>query len=302
MRKTVFRAIACLLCMALLAGLPACSLIKNIKENAEKAREAAILDTPADTLAAFNRFLENTVDSGYTVKEDVSFSVKNARAEGDGENAGVERLNAAAKQLTGLIMQNKPGSSSRDVTGAAFTDTLLREFAAEHMVSFTAERNIGTEKELDEKGNEAQDENGNAVTREYVRDNILKLAFLYYQDAPAGQEGETDAAQREIADAALIESVFGAPHDRESILAEFDCLKDYLQIDDYTFEYTDCAVQSELDLETETVKTVRFEKNLQVTAAVTGAGSLAELGSFRVCFDVNEVTAYGFEAPKDAAA
>ncbi len=109
------------------------------------------------------------------------------------------------------------------------------------------------------------------------------------------EETTTEETTRIYADDATIESIFGSLKDKEAVKAEFDCVKDYLVLNDYSIEYTDCSVKSEMDLENEQLSFVEFTKNMVVTASVTGVGSLAEYGELTVTFNLTQTTNYSFD-------
>ena len=83
------------------------------------------------------------------------------------------------------------------------------------------------------------------------------------------------------------------------MLAAYEAVKDYLQVTDYTFEYQECFVKAALDMETNLISSVTFEKNVDVTARVTGAGPLADCGDFTVTFRLTEQTDYTFSYPEE---
>ena len=311
MNKLLKTGVSLLLCGGMALSLSACSVIRNIKENAAREDAVAILPSPADreAVAAYNAALANALTCDGEVDVSVRFRVRNAKAESDGENAELELLDAAAKQLTSLIMANDPGAADETIPLSQTAGTLLVPLDDSSVLDLSVDRNYTSEKVTDEKGNEQKDENGEAVTERFVSDNRLELTFRYYRDTVVRGEttdadGNTEEAvtDRSFADDGTVETVFGEKRDKEAILAEFDCVKDYLQVNDYTVAYTDCTVKSEIDLDLNLPDSVTFSKNMTVTAEVTGRGSLAALGDFRVTFDVGEETRYVFRCQPEPAA
>ena len=111
----------------------------------------------------------------------------------------------------------------------------------------------------------------------------------------AAEETTEEETTRIYADEATIEGIFGSLKDKEAVIAQFDCVKDYLVLNDYSIEYTDCSVSSEMELELEQLNFVTFTKNMVVTASVTGVGSLEEYGELTVTFNLTQTTNYNFD-------
>lgn len=306
MKQLLRKGLCLALCGGMLLSASACGVIKNIKENARLEAMRAIQDTPDAAVCAdlFNKALANSVTKvADDIPESVRFHVHNVEVTG-GDSAELALLADAANQLRDLIMAENPGSSDRTLAPDDLDGTLLRELDGALPLETVPERNYADEKVTDEDGNDVTDENGNVITERVIADNLLELTLRYYRDtvikeAAEDADGNREEAvtERTVADAAAIEDVFGEARDKDAVLAEFAVVKDYLQVKDYTFKYTDCSVQCELDLDGNLLNHVRFEKNMAVTAQVTGQGPLAEVGDFTVTFDVNEETAYEFHYP-----
>ena len=109
------------------------------------------------------------------------------------------------------------------------------------------------------------------------------------------EETTAEETTRVYADDATIESIFGSLKDKEAVIAQFECVKDYLVLNDYSIEYADCSVKSEMDLENEQVSFVTFTKNMVVTASVTGVGALEKYGELTVTFNLTQTTNYNFD-------
>ena len=121
MKKTL----ALLLSLTLLLSLSACSMLKDIKENAERNAAREILETPAeaDAPALFLDAVKNGFADAHVVKEHTSMEIGRPTVEGEGD---VDLLNAAAGLLKDLIADGAPGSETREVTDIA--DTELQGF------------------------------------------------------------------------------------------------------------------------------------------------------------------------------
>ena len=111
---------------------------------------------------------------------------------------------------------------------------------------------------------------------------------------------ETTVAEettRVYADTEIIEVVFGTQADKDAVIAQFDCIKDYLVLNDYDIAYTECNIKSEYNLETGLVDYVTFTKGMTVTASVTGVGVLASYGDLTVTLNLTKTANYTFNYP-----
>lgn len=305
MNNILRKGISVILCVCLVLALSSCTIFKSMRENAEKAKQITILDTPDEQSLAgvYDTALTESLSACEKVDSSVSFQVKDASVSGAaGKDPAL--LDAAAGQFTALIMQDSPGSESKTLTAAEAGSSMLANLRDPHGAEIEAHRNEGREAVTDEKGNEQSDENGDIVTRTFISDNLLEMTYRFYtetvvSEAYTDEDGNSvDAVtERKPIDTADIEAVFGAPRDKTEILSEFDAVKDYLQVRDYTLEYTDSFAKCEVDLESNRLTGVTFEKHMTVTADVIGRGSLADYDSFKVSFTVIEASAYEFHYP-----
>ncbi len=87
---------------------------------------------------------------------------------------------------------------------------------------------------------------------------------------------------------AEIEHYFGMAN-KEEILAEFAKAKDYLVVEDYTVAYTGCKISFKVDVQTDNLVNITFERVANVTATATGAGELASVGNIEVNFNFVKV-------------
>lgn len=307
MKNYLRTGISVTLCICLILALSSCTIFKSMRENAEKAKQITILDTPAEqSLAAlYDSALTESLKVCTKVESSVKYQVKDASVS-EGGSAGKDPalLDAAAGQLTSLIMQDAPGSENQTLTSAEAGKTMLANLRDPHGAAIEERRNEGQEAVTDEKGNEQSDENGETVTRTFISDNLLELTYRFYTEtvvteAYTDEDGNNvDAvSERKPIDTADIEAVFGSPRDKAKILSEFDVVKDYLQVRDYTLEYTDSFAKCEVDLESNQLTGVTFEKHMKVSADVIGQGPLADYDSLNVSFTVIETTAYEFHYP-----
>ena len=297
--KKPFRKLVCAaLCLALAFGFSSCGILKNMRENARLASLMTILETPdqKDLADVFNRSLAASAAESKEIGEQVSFSV--SRPDVTSDNGSADVLDDCAETLKNMIMSQAPGSSDRNLNGGETADTLLAEIKPADVCAAGASRNEKTENETDENGDDVTDADGNVVTRQATVDNLLKLRLEFY-DTVIGTETDENGEEKEtrtLVPAAddVILTYFGAAREKDAVLAQFDVLKDYLQVSDYTIAYKDCAVSAELDLESLLADSISYVKNMTVTATAAGVGELAGLGTFTVTLDVCETTSYTF--------
>ena len=298
MKKRFPKLLALALCAVLLLGCSSCGMFKSIRESARLAREREIMETPAeaDLASVYNEALQGSRQKAEKLTEKISYSV--GRPSVESENGDVGILSAAADTLKKMIMESAPGSSERELAPGEIADTLLKELAGAEISSMTGSRNEAMENQTDENGKEITDEEGNVVTAPVTLDNILRTEFRFYTEEKKTETDENGNEKETVtlhpADAAVIEKYFGAPADKAAVLAGFDSVKDYLQVNDYTVEYKDCRINATGDMENSELESVSFVKKMTVTADVTGAGAFAHLGNFTVTLDVSKTTEYSF--------
>ena len=300
MKKRTVRIICALLCLALTLGASSCTFIDNIKENARREAEKTFEPSPEDAALTenFNAALERSLAEAEKVTEKTSLTIGKPTAES--ENGDVSALNAAANTLKKLLTQDDPGSGERELAPDACGDTLLKSVTAADVLKTVGARNEAEQAVTDEKGAEVADENGKVVTEKTVTDNILKTEFRFYTVIPAPDAPEDDPEQGGTpvpASAEIMEKYFGEPRDSARLLAQFEGLKDYLQISGYTLEYKDCRIAAQTDLAAGRLTEVSYVRSFAVTVTAKGVGALAGLGDFTLTFDAAETVAYIFAYP-----
>lgn len=301
MKKTFRTTLAILLILCLALSLSSCSLFKTMREYSKKASEIEILPSPEDAglYAAFNTALDNSVAQAVKMDSSTSYNVKDTKAEN--ETGSAELFSKASGTLNKLILANAPGAQSATAEPASLTGTLLEKFDVASALSYKTSRNTANESVTDEKGEEVTNENGEVLKETVIKDNLATVEFLFYNDtvteeAHTDEEGNdvAEVTERSFASDADIETVFGSPANKEAVLAEFDAVKDYVKVNDYSFTYDTCKVTAEMDLTAETVSSVSFEKVMLVTASVTGLGALENCGDMTVTFRLIKTDAYSF--------
>ena len=300
MKKRVIKLAAAILCPALLCSLCGCGMLKQIRENAQRMSELEIVASPADDalVKEFNAALAKSGAELENVGEMVSYSVGRPRAEGEGK--GVDILNAAADTLKKMIMEKNPGSSGDRIS---FGEGLLLPLP-ENVPAAAASRNSTTVNVTDEAGEDVKDEDGNVVTAQKISDNLLTTVFRFYTEETKTETAEDGTVKEETvlvpAGDALIEQVFGPLKEKEDVLAAFDAVKGYLEVKDYTVTYKNCTVTAAEDLDTGLLQSADYVKTMAVTANVTGAGPLSEMGDLTVTFDVTKTVHYNLFSSEDA--
>ena len=300
MKRIIRNLLAVLLIAAICLSLCSCNVFRTMRENAERASQIQIVDTPDDdeAIALLQEIVSASAGIAETMTETVSYDAGNPDVFSGEEEAGL--LDSAAKQLRDLIMENRPGSAEETLTADDLR--LLTKLDAKGALDVTVDRNYGDEKVTDEKGNYVADENGEILTQKYVSDNVLHFTISYYEtkvtDTVEKDDGTVEE-QTEIvpADDATLAAVFGEPADKAAALEAFDAVKDYVQVNDYSVVYTDCRIVADVNLDENIVSYVRFEKHMNVTAQATCRGKLADYGDVTVVFPLTKNVSYSFSYP-----
>lgn len=224
--KKSFRTIISFLTVAvLILSFSSCSIFESMRNAANNKPE--IFDTPeeAAVIDEFNKLLDASVNSAVKITESVSYSAGRPEVlNAEGEEAGI--LDAAANQLKSFIMSGNPGGTSEEITGTA--DTLLKDIDASKVVELRFERNIATENETDDKGNEKTEvvtnesgaEEEVVVTRQYISDNTLHITFSYYESVPAAEAATLEETTAEETTAPEAEDIYAEDIYAEDIYAE----------------------------------------------------------------------------------
>ena len=299
MKKSIKTVISFVLITLLALSFSSCSVFQSMRENALNAAQTTIYATPEkeQIIFEYNTLLAASLMSATEIRENVSYSAGKPDVLKEGEEAGV--LDAAANQLKTFIMSANPGSASAVLEEGA--DSLLKSLDEAAVLNFDFTRNIATEK--------LHDENDVAVTETRISDNILHLTFNFFDEVSVPGEAVTNENGEEVtnengeaveettkiyAEDATIESIFGSLKDKETVLRNFENVKDYIVVSDYEIAYENCIITSDADLEEGRLNFVNFQKNMKVTAKAEGVGALAEYGEIEVVFNLTLNTNYEF--------
>lgn len=298
MKNVVKTVVSVLLILTICLTASSCGVFKSMRENAEKAKNIEIMETPDDDTALkyLNEYMKSSVEEALSATESISYSADDVQIlDKNGEKAGL--LADSAKQLRNFIMAGKPGASDRDVT--ADDMGLMQTLDKAGILNFEITRTMASEQVTDEKENPVAGEDGAVLTTQYIADNILHLVLSYFDtkvtETKTNEDGSVEETTEIVpADDEAIRKVFGEDADKEAVLAAFDCVKDYVELKDYTVSYNDCRISSDLDLVENVANFVRFEKNMIVTANVAGAGVLADYGELTVTMKLRKTANYSF--------
>lgn len=273
--------------------------------------EAGILDAAANQLKTFimsanpgstSRVVDkdtedtllNTIDDSFVLKFDFTRNIATENVTDDkGENVKDEEGNAVTEtkisdnvlHLTFNYFDSIPASqadTTENATEVETTEAAVEDITTEETVVADTTEAITDETTEADTTTEA-DETAEAT------------------EAEASSEETTEEETTIIyADDATIETVFGSLKDKAAVLKNFENIKDYITVSDYEIEYTNCTINSDIDLSNGTVSFVTFQKNMKVTAKITGVGDLAEYGEMVVTFTLVQTTTYEFSYPEEA--
>ena len=300
MKKRITAVLTLLLIVSICLSLCSCNVFRTMRENAQKASMIPIAETPDDeeAVALLQAIVSDSAEIADEMKETVSYDAGNPEIYSGDQEAGL--LDAAAKQLRSMIMESKPGRTETSLSADDLR--LLNKLDAKDALDISVDRNYGTEKVTDEKGNYMADENGEVITERYISDNILHLTVSYFNTNVIDSKTKEDGSVEEIteclpSDSATIENVFGEPADKEAVLSAFDAVSDYIKVNDYSIVYTNCRIVADLNLDENIVSFVRFEKHMDVTAQAVCLGKMADYGEITVSFPLTKNIEYSFSYP-----
>lgn len=128
------------------------------------------------------------------------------------------------------------------------------------------------------------------------------------KDTAAIEKAKADMAAAEAEKAAAIAEKLAAEKQKrdalslktidenvDDIMAEFEKANNYLTAEKPVLQYKDCQIIISMNLETEEIHTIQYKKSVDVSTAVTGQGSLADIGTVPVNFNYNSTVTYNLE-------
>ena len=310
MKKTLKSVVAVLLTAAILYAFCSCSLFSSIRKRVEEANNTTLAATPEEkeVVDHFNGLLSNSVDRAEKINEKIEYKFSGLNIkEADGSDAGA--LGKSAGMLKKLVAEKKPGKAERTIEDKNISDTLLSEVEADKLLDFDFSRNTRVVNVTDEAGKEVANDNGENVTEILITDNILKTVFKYFKDVadkdattsePAEGETAAEPTTRVLADDGVINEVFGDAADKAEVLANFDCIKEYVSVVDYTVTNGSCEIRSDIDLVASDLSDIVFFRPMTVTATVKGVGALEKYGELTVTVELEKTVSYSFVYPAEA--
>ncbi len=304
MNKTFKIAVSIMLTALTVVSMSSCSLFSNIRQSVEEQKNTTLADTPEEEelVNHFNSILENSIQNADKITEEVVYNFNDLSITDDNdEKAGL--LGQSASMLRKLVAEKKPGKTSRELTKDEIDDSLLISVEPEMLLDYEFSRNTRNVAVTDENENELTDEDGNELTTVIMTDNILHSVFKFFKDVPDENgttaepaEGETaeEPTTRVYSDDEVIKEIFGEAADKEEVLANFDCIKAYVEVIDYEIKNGDCQISSDVDLVESDLSDIVFSQNLIVTAKIKGVGELADYGEMTATLKIEKKTTYSF--------
>lgn len=310
MKRILKSVTAILLIAATIYAFSSCTLFSSIRKRVEDANNTTLATTPeeGDVVSHFNGLLKASVERADKINENTEYKFNGMNIkEADDSDAGA--LGKSATMLRKMVAEKNPGRAERTIEDKNISDTLLDGIDPEKLLDVEYSRNTRVANVTNEKGNEIEDENGEVVTEIKITDNILKTVFKYFKDikdengtTAEPEEGETAAepTTRIFADDDTIKDVFGEQADKTEVLANFDCIKNYITVVDYEIAYGSCEIRSDIELVASDLSDISFTQPMTVTAHVKGVGALAEYGDLTVTLEITKNVSYSFVYPSEA--
>ena len=278
----------------------------SVKVLTEDGEEAGILDDAASQIKNFIMSSKPGAENGTLEGNDTAGSLLAVLDEASVLDFTYER-NYATENVT-----DEDGKEVTDDDGNTVTVTYVSDNLLDLVLNYyddvaiatpvtdetTVEETEAEETTAEAEETEAETEAAEETTVEETTAEETTVEETTVEETTAEEAAEETTEEettRIYADDATIEGIFGSLKDKEAVIAQFECVKDYLVLNDYSIEYSDCSVKSEMDLENEQLSFVTFTKNMIVTASVTGTGALEKYGELTVTFNLTQTTNYNFD-------
>lgn len=268
MKRIITIATSLLLVSALLLSFASCGSSKEETEAPEvfTTEEAVYTEsatpvgkTSEEVLAYFNSLVNGVKTNMPAVSYNIEKNIPNdslkvtKKGQEDAEeiDESLKAINDGAKGVKDLILSDIQGNSGDIAYGADNSETIFVQ--GESWASKLTSEDIAY-----------------ATIKEVGDEYYITIAFNDLTSAEA-QEVLTKAFNL---------------RDKEEILAseEFAKTKDYLKLNDYDVVYSGCKITARVDRLTDQIKNINYYKAANVTAAVTGAGTLESYGDLSVMF------------------
>lgn len=289
MKSRTVKILALLLAFCTVFGVASCSLTSSDEEVEETTTLASATKLPSaeeEILAYFN----SCFAAAKAGKAAVKYSSGYKPGSFDCENA---TLKAALPTLSKLMKKGYNADLGAEVEYGGDFAKLLPIKGSEAPLVLTKSDIVDIAVNPDEFSR--YDEQASIYAEKIVDDKEYTTAYV-----------ETDPDVRKItitlkdeidpkAGEGFFGQIFDIP-DRAAIDAEMDKAKSYIDYNGkYTAKYTGCSIYMEIDRLTDQVIKVEFRRNIEITASVTGLGTLADLGTAELSFVMAGNDCYEFD-------
>ncbi len=282
MKPIAMKIIAILLTAAVLLCVSSCSFGGKNEEETTEPTSASATPLPkedAEILAYFNKVFAAAKAGTAKLNYSCTYSPK-----------GFDAEDKALSSLLAIVAQRMDfGDLGGEVAyGESHSALVPIKDSAEPLV-LTADDIVKIEINRDEYAQLAEEEAKLEKDAEYETqfvntDPDLRRVYIELRE-------ETDPT----AGAGLFGRIFALP-DRAAIEQEMKKAADTLTYDGtYSAKYTGCTIYMEIDRVTDQVIKVEFNRNIEVSVAVTGAGTLESVGTQQVTFRVEGRDSYEFD-------
>lgn len=274
--------------------------------NAE-GEEAGILDTAANQLKTFimssnpgskseevtdtANTLIKEIDASKVVNFDFSRNISSENVtdeKGNEETETVVNENGEVSEV--IVTREFISDNTLHLTFNYFENVPVAE--VENAEETTAEETTAEEIVEEEVAEEA--------TEEATAEETTVEEATSEEATEAAEEATEEETTVIYADDSVIESIFGSAKNKEDVLKNFECIADYIVINDYTTENEACKITADADLNANNVTFIRFEQNMKVTVKAQGVGELADYGEIEIVFNLTKTTNYEFSYPEEA--
>ncbi len=289
MKATTLKILSLIMMFAVLIGVTSCSLTGGDEEETTEATTLASAtplmaqDATDEAIAYFNGLMAK-INSG---KAALKYS-------SDYNPGGFECENATLKAaLPTIVKLMKDGFNADLGAEVAYGESLSDIIPVKNSIAplaLTAADivEIGVNKEAysraaEEESKVAEDAEYTTASPVIVDEDVRKITITL--------KDEVDPA----AGAGLFGTIYNIP-DRKLIAEEMAKASEYMTYDgSYEAKYTGCTIYMEVNRITDEVIKLEFNRNIEVTATVTGVGTLASVGTQELKFVVNGCDRYEFD-------
>ncbi len=288
MKSTTLKIISLLMLFAVMLGVTSCSLTGSDEEETTTETTTLASATPlmteeSEAIAYFNALMAKINSGKASLKYSSNYDPKNFEC----ENAA---LKATLPTIVKLMKDGFNADLGAEVAyGESLSDIIpIKNSAAPLALTAADILEIAVNKEAFSRV--AEEESKLAADTEYttasaliVDEDVRKITITL--------KDETDPQ----AGAGLFGTIYNIP-DRKLIADEMAKASEYIAYDgNYTATYTGCTIYMEINRTNDEVIKLEFQRNIEVTATVTGVGTLASVGEQEIKFTVNGNDVYEFD-------